>query len=204
DANYVIDIHSSSNQGIDYLYCFNSREDSAKYFLLDRGILMTEYDGDAFDEAFMKPWLALERKLAQLGKEIKFDIESWTMELGSGMQMKPESVKKGFLGIKNYLVAKGILNLGDYSLAEREIKLVKKHKITKYYATTGGMIQARVPLGSIVTSGDKLYQILSFNKTGELPSVTDICAEKDGLVFDLSTNQAVNQGEYVLAMMNDE
>ena len=204
DANYVIDIHSSSNQGIDYLYCFNSREDSAKYFLLDRGILMTEYDGDAFDEAFMKPWLALERKLAELGKEIKFDLESWTIELGSGMQMKPESVKKGFLGIKNYLVAKEILNLADYSLTEGEIKLVKKNKITKYYAPTGGMIQARVPLGSIVTSGDKLYQILSFNKTGELPSVTDICAEKDGLVFDLSTNQAVNQGEYVLSMMNNE
>ena len=65
---------------------------------------MNEYDGDAFDEAFMKSWLALERKLAELGKEVKFDIESWTIELGSGMEMKPESVKTGVKGIKNYLI----------------------------------------------------------------------------------------------------
>ncbi|MGB3190239.1 MAG: succinylglutamate desuccinylase/aspartoacylase family protein, partial [Limnoraphis sp.] len=55
DADYVIDLHSSSNQAIDYLYCFKSREESAKAFLIDYGILMNNYDGDAFDEAFLKP-----------------------------------------------------------------------------------------------------------------------------------------------------
>ena len=204
DANYVLDIHSSSNQGIDYIYCFKTREDSAKYFLLDRGILMSEYDGDAFDEAFMKSWLALERKLAELGKEIKFDIESWTIELGSGMEMKPESVKTGVKGIKNYLIAKEMLEIPDYSPIESQIKLVAKHQIAKYYAPAGGMIQERACLGSIVKSGDRLYQILSFNKRGELPTVKEISAEKDGLVFDVSTNQAVNQGEYVISTIDDE
>ena len=102
DANYVIDIHSSSNQAIDYLYCCAGREESAKYFLLDYAILLNEYDGEAFDEAFIKPWIALEKQLAELGREVKFDIESWTLELGSGMQMNPESVVKGVRGIKNY------------------------------------------------------------------------------------------------------
>ena len=206
DANYVIDIHSSSNQGIDYLYCFHSREESAKYFLLDCGILMNEYDGDAFDEAFMKPWLALERQLAQLGKEIRFDVESWTLELGSGMQMNPESIAKGVRGIKNYLAHQGMLDLVDYPLKKTtstEITLIEKSRIQKYYAPRGGMIQARVPLGSLVQSGEELYQILSFPKTGKLPGVIDICAEVGGLVFDVSTNQAVNQGEYVLSIMND-
>jgi hypothetical protein len=68
---------------------------------------MNEYDGDAFDEAFMKPWLALEKKLAQLGKTIQFD---------------------------------------------------------------GGMIQSRVQLGSVVKAGQRLYQLLIFNKDGEFPS----------------------------------
>jgi predicted deacylase len=204
DANYVIDIHSSSNQAIDYLYCFQSREESAKGFLLDYGILMNEYDGDAFDEAVMKPWLALEKKLAELGKEIKFDVESWTLELGSGMQMNPDSVKKGIFRIKNYLAQTGILKLRGFPLegtASHPINFTLKSKIKKYYAPAGGMIQSRVPLGSSIQAGQLVYQVLSFNKNGELPKLVDVCAETDGLVFDVSTNHAVNEGEYVLSVM---
>lgn len=204
DANYVIDIHSSSNQAIDYLYCFQSREESAKAFLLDSGILMNEYDGDAFDEAFMKPWLALEKKLAQLGKSVQFDLESWTLECGSGMQMNPESVSKGVLGIKNYLVQKEMLKIPDFPLAEtasHQVNLTVKSQVKKYYAPVGGMIQSRVKLGSSITAGQMLYQLLVFNKDGELPKVIDVCAQADGLVFDISTNHAVNEGEYVLSVM---
>ncbi|MCU0533714.1 MAG: succinylglutamate desuccinylase/aspartoacylase family protein [Hydrococcus sp. Prado102] len=201
DADCVIDIHSSSNLGIDYLYCFEGKEESAKYFLLDYGILMTEYDGDAFDEAFMKPWLALEKQLLKLGKNIKFDLESWTLELGSGMQMNPESVQKGVKGIKNYLVYQGILHLYSPSSAV-EIQLVKRDRMKHYYAPTGGTIQNRVALKSSVKAGDRLYQILSFNKNKAMPTVVDICSETDGLVFDLSINHSVNQGEYVLGILN--
>jgi predicted deacylase len=204
DANYLIDIHSSSNQAIDYLYCFDSREESAKAFLLDYGILMNEYDGDAFDEAFMKPWLALEKNLAKLGNKIRFDIESWTLELGSGMQMNPESVNKGVIGIKNYLAKKGVLELPDLPVEGTDshpVKLTSKSQVKKYYAPAGGMIQTRITLGSSIKAGQLLYQLISFNKKGELPLLIDVCAETEGLVFDVSTNYGVNEGEYVLSVM---
>ena len=201
DANYVIDIHSSSNQAIDYIYCFCAREESAKYFLLDYGILLNEYDGDAFDEAFIKPWLALEKKLANLGRKIRFDLESWTLELGSGMEMNPDSVKAGVKGIKNYLAYKGILKLPDRARDYTEIKLIDKTQIKKYYAPTGGMIQNTISLKKNIKAGETIYQIISFERNGQLPKVIDIQAEADGLVFDISTNQSVNQGEYVLSIM---
>src|SRR4028119_2350927 len=204
DADYVIDIHSSSNQAIDYLYGFESREESAKAFLLDYGILMNEYDGDAFDEAFMKPWLALEKQFEKLGKEIKFDIDSWTLELGSGMQMNPDSVKKGIFRIKNYLAQKGLLKIPGFPLEStpsHKVNFTIKSQIKKYYSPAGGMIQSRVQLGSFINAGQLLYQLLSFNKNGELPRIIDVCAEADGLVFDVSTNHAVNEGEYVLGVM---
>jgi predicted deacylase len=109
DADYLIDLHSSNNQGLDYIYYFRNREESAKYFLLDFGILLDKYDGDAFDEAFIKPWLALEDCFSELGREVKFDIEAWTLELGAGMQMNPDSVNKGVAGVKNYLLQKDVL-----------------------------------------------------------------------------------------------
>ncbi len=201
DADYVIDIHSSSNQAINYTFGFKERIASAKYLLLEYGILMDEYDGDAFDEAFLKPWLALERELANLGKEIKFDLESWTLELGSGMAMNPASVALGLAGIKNYLAYKQILSLPE-PVTTAAITLAEKHKINSYYAPSGGMIQARLPLQTRVNSGDRIYQLLSFNKQGKAPEVIDICAQTKGIVFDISTNQCVNQGEYVMDILD--
>lgn len=201
DANYVIDIHSSSNQGIDYLFCFpGHQEKSADCFKIDYGILMDTYDGDAFDEAFMKPWLALEKKFQEFGREINFDVESWTIELGAGMTMNPESVIVGVEGIKNYLVKKGILKLPDYRVEKTEITLVSRQQIKNYYAPTGGMIKNRKPLKKSVKQGEVIYQILSFNKQRKLPEIINILAEKDGFIFDVSTNHSVNQGEYVLAI----
>ena len=201
DADYVIDIHSSSTQSIDFIYCFQERQNNAKYFLLDYGILMDKYDGDAFDEAFLKPWLALENEFSKLGKDIKFDIESWTLELGSGMTINPESVAKGVAGIKNYLASKKVWQNSAINHSY-SINLLSRKNLINYYAPTGGMIQNRLGLGVKVKAGDRVYQLLSFNKQQELPNVIDICAETDGIIFDTSTNQCVNQGEYVLDILN--
>ncbi len=201
DADYVIDIHSSSTQSIDFIYCFQERQNNAKYFLLDYGILMDKYDGNAFDEAFLKAWLALENELSKLGKDIKFDIESWTLELGSGMKMNPESVAKGVAGIKNYLAAKKVLQNSEINHSH-SINLVARKNLISYYASTGGMIQNRLGLGVKVKPGDRVYQLLSFNKQQEIPTVIDIYAEIEGIIFDISTNQCVNQGEYVLDILN--
>ncbi len=205
DADYVIDLHSSTNQAIDYLYCFHSREESAKAFLLNSGILMNDYDGDAFDEAFLKPWLALEKQLSLLwGKPVQFDIESWTLELGSGMIMNPESVEKGVKGVKNYLACKNLLNIDGFPVQKTSsfpLHLSPKSQIKKYYATTGGMIQNRVKLGNFVQPGETLYQILSFNKTENLPKVVEIKSKDTGIVFDISTNHTVNQCDYVLSIL---
>jgi len=204
DADYVIDLHTSAGQGLDYLYYFQGREQGARSFLLPVGLLLDRYDGDAFDEAFIKPWLALENCFAQLGREILFDIEAYTLELGSAMQLNPSSVASGIRGIKNYLSQKGLVtdpNLAGLIAADPDTRLLPRDSIRKYYAPVGGMIQFRVVLGGWVETGELLYQILSFNKEGQLPTLVDICAEQSGLVFDISATQAANQGEYVMEIL---
>ena len=201
DANYVLDLHSSSNQAINYTFGFKEKIDSAKYLLLDYAITMDEYDGDAFDEAFLKPWLALERELAMLGKNIQLDRESWTLELGAGMAMNPESVQLGVKGIKNYLASKQILTMSE-PVTTTPITIVSKSKINSYYAPSGGMIQSRLPLKTRVHPGERIYQLLSFNKQQTNPEIIDIGAETGGIVFDVSTNHCVNQGEYVMDILD--
>jgi uncharacterized protein len=200
DADYLIDIHSTSNQGLDYLYYFSGREQSAACFGLDWGILLDQYDGDAFDEAFMKPWLALEDCFQTLGRSLQFDKEAWTLELGCGMQIKPESVQKGVAGIQNYLVQKRVVHgVLLQPLTLQPPYLSSTGQIKKYYASFGGAVFPAVRLGDVVEEGQVLYQLLCFNKQAQPPVRLEVVAEQNGVVYDLATNQSVNQGEYVLA-----
>ena len=144
--------------------------------------------------------MALEEELAKLGKNIVFDVESWTLELGSGMTMNPLSVNRGVAGIKNYLAFKKVLENQEVNHTHA-IDLVSRKNLISYYAPTGGMIQNRLALGEKVKAGDRIYQLLSFNKQQELPKAIDIYAETDGIIFDISLNQSVNQGEYVLDIL---
>ncbi len=205
DADYLIYLHSATNDSIDYLYCFQGREESAKAFLLDYGILLKDvYDGDAFDEALIKPWLALEREFQKLGNHIQFEIEAWTLELGSGLEMNPESVEKGVRGIKNYLASKEMLSINHFPLSQTQnhkIILKLKNQLEYYYSTTGGMLKFDVKSGEKVKKNQKIYEILTFNKTGELPQIQEFFAQSDGIILDLAKNHSVNQCNYVLGLM---
>jgi hypothetical protein len=199
DANYVIDIHSSSVWAIDYLYCFDRRQQSADYFLLDYGILMNQYDGYAFDEAFLNPWLVLEKKFAQAGRNIMFDVESWTLELGSGMQVNEMSVHKGVKGIINYLSAKEVIKK-PFVFPDKPTKLISKNTLKNYYAPEGGILRNRLPVGTKINQGDVLYQLLSFPKNSNEPRLISIQSVDQGIIYDVSINDTVNQGEYILGI----
>lgn len=204
DADVAIDIHSSSNQGIDYLFTFPKQNESARAFLIDVGLVVKEPDGYTFDEAFIKPWLSLEKTFSQLGRSLHFDLESWTLELGSGMSANQESVKAGVKGIKNYLAQKDIVETAEFPLVETEqhqIYLADKSQLRKYYAPTGGIVKNCPPLKTNFQTGDSLYQVLELNKQKAFPTVINVTAEASGFIFDVGTNQAVNEGEYVLSVL---
>jgi uncharacterized protein len=205
DADYVIDLHSHTGQGIEYLYYFRNREDSVNLFLLNHAILFDKYDDDAFDESFIKPWLALEDALLKLsGEKIRFDKEAWTLELGTGMEMNPDSVTKGGRGIKNYLSQKGILEIQEFTQLEtisHQTNFRLLSQIKRYWSPAGGMILSKAVLGTSVKEGDLLYQVMTFNKTGELPTIINVYAETTGLVYDTSINDSVNEGEFILGIM---
>lgn len=204
DADYVIDLHSSSNRGLTYLYYMAGRAAGARIFQLDFAILLDDYDGDAFDEAFLKPWLALERALAAIGRTLVFDVEAYTLELGSGMNLEAPAVERGLQGVMRYLNHKGIWKNASSVATAPPIPLTRTSQVTKYYAPVGGLVQSRMDPGSWVTPGDTLYTLLSFNKSAQLPAEVVVRAEQPGMVYDVSTNHAVNQGEYITALMQPD
>jgi predicted deacylase len=200
DADIVIDLHSSSNQGLVYVYYFHDRADAVPYFDLDFAILLDQYDGNAFDEAFINPWLALEQAFAELGRSLRFEVAAWTLELGTSMKLDAVAMERGVQGVLNYLRHQGVLQDGVKPV-HQPVPLTRASQLAKYYATAGGFIQNRVAIGTWVKPGDRLYELLCLNKTGQLPTTVTVQAQQAGLVYDLSTNEAVSEGEYVLAVM---
>ncbi|NER81502.1 MAG: succinylglutamate desuccinylase/aspartoacylase family protein [Leptolyngbya sp. SIO1D8] len=200
DADIVIDLHTSANQGMVYLYYFRDRAALIPTFGVDFALMLDHYDGNAFDEAFINPWLSLETAFASLGRPLQFEIDAWTLELGCGLQINPVAVQRGVAGVLNYLRYRGILT-DQPAITHPPVPLGCRSRLTKYYATTGGFIQNRVALGTWVKAGEPLFELLNFNKTGQLPAILSVSAQQAGLVYDLSWNQAVSEGEYVLAIM---
>lgn len=200
DADIVIDLHTSSSQGMVYLYYFRDRTPFIRYFGVDFALLLDEYDGNAFDESFINPWLALESAFAKLGRSLQFDIDAWTLELGNGMQIDPAAAQRGVSGVLNYLRGRDIL-ADQPAVAHKAVPLSQRSQVLKYYARTGGFVQYLVTLGTWVNEGDALFEILSLSKTGTPPRTQFVYAQEAGLVYDFAWNQAVNEGEYVLAMM---
>ena len=203
DADVVIDLHTSGNQGMVYLYYFRDRTALIPYFGVDFATMLDRYDGNAFDEAFINPWLALEAAFTDLGRPLTFDIDAWTLELGCGLQIDQAAVHRGTTGILNFLRYRGIL-VDHPPMVNRDVPLSRSSQLTKYYATTGGFLQKRISLGTWVKAGDLLFEVLCLNKTGQLPNTLSVYAQQAGLVYDLSWNQAVNEGEYVLAIMTPD
>lgn len=199
DADYVIDIHSSSNDGLDFTYYFPNRETSAGWFGFDYGILLTKGGDYAFDEAFIWSWILLEQAFSAAGRTVHLPVDACTLELGSGMKMRPESVAKGLAGIKNYLVHRGILLTETHQSSPTQF--LPSSNITRYRAPVGGMIGDRRALGQPVKAGEKLYEILSFNRQGKMPEVLTVNSMVDGIVFDLAISESANQGEYVMSVL---
>ncbi|NJN76839.1 MAG: succinylglutamate desuccinylase/aspartoacylase family protein [Synechococcaceae cyanobacterium RL_1_2] len=199
DADYVIDIHSSSNDGLDFVYHFPDRATTAGWFRLDYGILLAQGGDYAFDEAFIWPWIRLEQAFAKAGRTINFEVDGVTLELGSGMKMRPESVEKGVIGIKNYLAHRGLLNSETPQPSQTQC-LASDH-ITRYRSPVGGMIRDRVGLGQPVKAGEKLYEMLKFNREGGMPEVIAVESMVDGIVFDLAISESASQGEYVMSVL---
>ena len=199
DADYLIDIHSSSNDGLDFTYYFPNRETEAGWFRFDYAILLEQGGDYAFDEAFIWQWIELEKAFAKAGRDIHLPIDGFTLELGSGMKMRPESVAKGLAGIKNYLAHRGIITTETPQPSTTKF-LSSKH-ITRYRAPVGGMIGDRLSLGSPVKAGEKLYEILSFNREGKMPEIFEVNSMIDGIVWDLAISESANQGEYVMSVL---
>lgn len=202
-ADGVLDLHTGPT-ATRYIYAAEYEEDVAKYLLFKNILVIPdEFDG-AMDEASFMPWIHLKRKMKELGRDIKCDVEAFTLEFGSEETFCMDNAQKDVESILNYMRYKNMLN--------EEPKEVDKSyyaKLENYqtiYSPNGGLVDYRVKPGDHFNKGDilaNIYQLNELDPTDPIASTQiPVKALENGIVINRCPSSAVHEGMELLQIMS--
>ena len=207
DADYLIDLHTAG-EAIYHIFTFESCVPSAMYFDIHHLPLLDDTFSGVLDEAFLQPWMRLVKVFAEAGREIAFDdfdLEAFTLELGSADSINRQDMHTDAGRIINYLRHKGVLD-GEVTQPHGGFFTCGHKDYRRYRAPTGGLVLWHVAPGDTVKAGDTLAVILrayaaQTDDSGEVE--IPVKAVKDGLVINRAESQVVHEGLSLCSIMSE-
>ena len=203
-ADGVLDLHTGPT-ATRYLYSGEYEQDVAKEMLFKHILVIPNEFGGAMDESCFMPWIHLKNEFARQGREIKLDIESFTLEFGSEETFCMDWAKKDVESILNYLAYKNVINRPIQSF--KEIFLCKLNNYKTIYAHKGALVDYKVRPGDHFKKGDilaKFYSLKKLDPSNPLYSCEeDLIAKEDGIIINRCPSCAVHQGMELFQIMTD-
>lgn len=198
DADYVIDMHTAG-KAIYHHFTFAECMASGRYFGIPYFIELEKSFSGVLDEAFVLPWLKLQRAFAAQGRQIAytdFDKEAFTLEFGSADYLDATAMQQDAQRVVNYLRYKGVLD-GTAQLPALDFFQCQQKDYVRYNAPTGGLVLwhkqegERVEMGEIIATILQTYQeqVASRDST-----TTPVIAQKPGLIINRAESQVVHEG----------
>ncbi|WNC69290.1 M14 family metallopeptidase [Thalassotalea nanhaiensis] len=189
----VLDLHTGPISS-KHLYCAEYAQQSASYFNIEHTILIPNDFAGALDEATFCPWWTLTEKFAELGRELNFGKESFTVELGSQELINLDEALIDAQSILSYLQHKDVINGSDYQPAEmtRYACYLKDYKV--YYSPMGGMVDYLGEFGQILKQGEPLARILRMDNYGDGDALHYLTLDEDVIPVLHFASASVNQG----------
>ncbi len=185
DADIFLDLHTG-DVAPRYLYAFKSETGSARYLNSPHTLVMDDDKfGGAADEAHLVPWSSLRNAFAAAGREVKLDVESYTVELGNLETADPEAAWRDAQNLANYLRHQGVL-AGEPALAAMERHACHIDDYIVYASPAAGLAVWRKKAGDQVRSGDTVAEIHSMSAIESFQSlgrvITPVLAQEDGIL----------------------
>lgn len=194
-ADIILDLHTGQDSAR-YLYVFEDRSEDIPYFGFPNNILIPKEFAGAMDEASYIPWKVLESCFSDLGKNYKFDIASFTLELGSEEIISDkENQQKDFERLINYLSYKGVFKNEIKTYSKQLVNDLDKFKI--YFSNHYGLCEFLVNPGESFKKGDKIakfYQLNNIEILEDLEKEIFFEAPKDGTVIFRCNSSAISEG----------
>lgn len=206
DADYVLDLHTG-DAAPRYLYAPEYTLDSAPYFKIQRVLEMGNVFEGAFDEAHFCPWMMLAAELQELGRpDIHLDVEAYTVELGSLLQIVPEQMDQDAERILNYLKHKKMIS-GEPERPTDTTYCCKMRDYVSYQAPASGLAVISLDPGSMVKRGDQIGYVLTMRnlKSIDRPeqAQTPIYIREDGILITRRLSPIVSEGQVLFKLMTN-
>jgi predicted deacylase len=198
-ADIVIDLHTGPISS-KHLYCPEYALTSASYFNIPHTIIIPNDFAGAMDEATFCPWWSLQQEYATLGRELSFDKESFTVELGSQELIDLDVALDDARSILTYLSYKEVLENNCYQpqTMTRYACYLKDYRV--FYSPMGGMVDYLAPFGQPLAAGEPLARILRMDNYGDGEPLHYLSLDHQVLPILHFASASVNQGTELYKM----
>lgn len=192
-ADLVLDLHTGPISS-KHLYCPEYAKASASYFNIEHTLLIpNDFDG-ALDEATFCPWWTLTEALSAQGREVNFNQESFTVELGSQEQIDLDVALTDARSILSYLQYKGVIAGDSYQPDTMTRYACYLTDYKAYYSPMGGMVDYLAEFGQPLKAGAPLARILRMDNYGDGDALHYISLDCDAIPILHFASASVNQG----------
>ncbi len=192
-ADFVLDLHTGPISS-KHLYCPEYAQASASYFNIPHTILIPDDFAGAMDEATFCPWWKLSKAFAKIGRQLDFNKESFTVELGSQELIDLDVALVDAQSILTYLQYKQVIESGDFEPEKitRYACYLKDYR--QYYSPMGGMVDFLATFGEPLKSGQPLARILRMDNYGDGNALHYLTLDEDVIPILHFASASVNQG----------
>jgi len=201
-ADLVLDLHTGPISS-KHLYCPEYAIDSARHFDIPHTIVIPNCFDGAMDEATFCPWWSLRQRLAELGRELDFNKESFTVELGSQEQIDLDVAYQDALSILSYLQYKEVITDSDFRprAMTRYACYLKDYKA--FYSPIGGMVDYLATFGEPLQAGEPIARILRMDNYGDGDALHYLTLDRPVIPILHFASASVNQGTELYKVFSD-
>ncbi|WDE12311.1 succinylglutamate desuccinylase/aspartoacylase family protein [Thalassomonas haliotis] len=192
-ADLVLDLHTGPISS-KHLYCPEYAIDSARYFDIPHTIVIPNSFDGAMDEATFCPWWTLQQTFSELGRELDFNKESFTVELGSQEQIDLDVAYQDAISILSYLQYKGVIAGDNFQpqAMTRYACYLKDYKA--FYSPMGGMVDYLASFGEPLAAGEPIARILRMDNYGDGDALHYLSLDRPVIPILHFASASVNQG----------
>lgn len=180
DADIVLDLHNGP-VSTRHIYVPEYARESAKHFNIANVILIPNEFAGALDEATFCQWWHLQDQLHSIAPDTTwdFDVEAFTMEMGSQEVIDFDAGHYDAQSILAYLNFKGCFEHADYAPDNMERVAVYLRDYKVMYSQQGGIVEYIAKPDDRIKAGQLMAKVLNIDELDNPKAVSSIVAPCD-------------------------
>lgn len=164
DADIVLDLHNGP-VSTRHIYIPEYAKASANYFNIEHCIFIPNKFAGALDEATFCTWWTLTDLLKQkFGQSYNFDIEAFTLEMGSQEVIDFNEGETDAVSILSYLSSKGCIDSEAFTPKQMKRVGVYLEDYKTLYTDFGGMVEYCAKPGTRINKHEVMARVLNIDE----------------------------------------